>query len=191
LTSFLDFGKAKQGGKFERIRSLNNPPSALLTALSKLGTQHELNGSQIPEYLDELKQKYPRLAPSYLRPGSLEDVLFKANYGHVSESAADYAAIPENDDGEEEGENCPFCDRTQVVKRNPRDMRVHYGLVASGNQVIKDALSRDKLSKDLGGHVLCVETEAVGLMNDFPCVVIRGICGTRTETKTGRSMPRP
>ncbi|KAK2593679.1 hypothetical protein QQS21_008622 [Conoideocrella luteorostrata] len=53
---------------------------------------------------------------------------------------------------------------------------VHYGLIASGNQVIKDDAFRDRLDKDLGGHVLCVETEAAGLMNDFPCIVIRGIC---------------
>jgi len=160
-----DFGKAKQGGNFERTGSLNDPPSALLTALTKLETEHELNGSQIPEYLDELKQKWPRLAPRYLRSDSLEDVLFKADYGHVSEST-----------GDEEGENCRFCDRTQVIKRKPSDMRVHYGLIASGNQVIKDATFRDKLNKGLGGNVLSVEMEAAGLMNNFPCIVIRGIC---------------
>jgi nucleoside phosphorylase len=62
------------------------------------------------------------------------------------------------------------------VKRKPRDMRIHYGLIASGNQVIKDATFRDKLNKDLGGNVLCVEMEAAGLMNNFPCIVLRGIC---------------
>jgi nucleoside phosphorylase len=53
---------------------------------------------------------------------------------------------------------------------------VHYGLIASGNQVIKDATFRDKLNKDLGGDVLCVEMEAAGILNNFPCLVIRGIC---------------
>jgi nucleoside phosphorylase len=55
-------------------------------------------------------------------------------------------------------------------------MRVHFGLIASGNQVIKDAAFRDKLNKDLGGQILCVEMEAAGLMNNFPCIVIRGVC---------------
>ena len=55
-------------------------------------------------------------------------------------------------------------------------MRVHYGLIASGNQVIKDAAFRDEINKRLGGKVLCFEMEAAGLMNDFPCIVIRGIC---------------
>jgi len=55
-------------------------------------------------------------------------------------------------------------------------MRVHYGLIASGNQVIKDAEFRDRLNNSIGGSVLCVEMEAAGLINDFPCLVIRGIC---------------
>lgn len=59
---------------------------------------------------------------------------------------------------------------------SPQEVQVHYGLIASGNQVIKDASFRDELDKDLDGHVLCVEMEAAGLMNDFPCIVIRGIC---------------
>ena len=32
------------------------------------------------------------------------------------------------------------------------------------------------LNKDLDGQVLCVEMEAAGLVNNFPCIVIRGIC---------------
>ncbi|KAH6970509.1 ankyrin repeat-containing domain protein [Ilyonectria sp. MPI-CAGE-AT-0026] len=170
-----DFGKAKEGGNFERTGSLNNPPTSLLTALTKLETEHELNGPRIPEYLDELKEKWPKLVPKYLRSDSLEDVLFSVNYGHVAERT-DCGAIPGHEDEEEGEENCRFCDKTQVVRRKPRDMRVHYGLIASSNQVIKDATFRDRLTKDLGGHVLCVEMEAAGLVNNFPCIVIRGIC---------------
>lgn len=128
-----DFGKAKQGGNFERTGALNNPPSAFLTAVTKLETEHDLNDSKIPEYLDELKQKWPRLASKYLRSDSLEDVLFKADYSHVNENSTDCVSIPDNDDGAEGEGSCRFCDRTKVVKRKPRDMRVHYGLIASAN----------------------------------------------------------
>ncbi|EED12794.1 wd40 protein, putative [Talaromyces stipitatus ATCC 10500] len=51
---------------------------------------------------------------------------------------------------------------------------IHYGLIASANQLMKDALVRDKLSAEK--DVLCFEMEAAGLMNHFPCLVIRGIC---------------
>ncbi|PLB53253.1 purine and uridine phosphorylase [Aspergillus steynii IBT 23096] len=51
---------------------------------------------------------------------------------------------------------------------------IHYGLIASGNQVMKHGLTRDRLAKELG--IICFEMEAAGLMDNFPCLVIRGIC---------------
>jgi nucleoside phosphorylase len=39
---------------------------------------------------------------------------------------------------------------------------------------MKDASIRDKLAAEK--DVLCFEMEAAGLMNHFPCLVIRGIC---------------
>ncbi|KAF3074205.1 hypothetical protein CFAM422_003493 [Trichoderma lentiforme] len=164
-----DMGKAEKGG-FERTGSLNNPPTFLLTALSKLETEHELVGSKIPDYLEALRKNWPRLVSKYLRSDSLEDILFKADYGHVSKSTGD----DENEDEEEE--NCRLCGTAGVIKRKSRDARVHYGLIASGNQVIKNGIFRNNLNKELGGQVLCVEMEAAGLVNNFPCVVIRGIC---------------
>lgn len=169
-----DFGKAKEGGKFERTGSLNNPPTPLLTALTRLETEHELNGSKIPEYLHQLKEKWPRLASKYLRSDHHEDLLFKSDYQHVSENT-NYTNFSGLEDSAVEG-NCEFCDRTQLIKKKPRDIHVHYGLIAYGNQVIKDAALRNKLNKDLDSQVLCIEMEAAGLMNNFPCIVIRGIC---------------
>ncbi len=40
--------------------------------------------------------------------------------------------------------------------------------------MIQDASVRDALAKEK--DVLCFEMEAAGLMNHFPCLVIRGIC---------------
>jgi nucleoside phosphorylase len=65
-----------------------------------------------------------------------------------------------------------------MMDRRPRDSEesvIHYGTIASGNQVMKDGLERDRLSSELGG-VLCFEMEAAGLMNNLPSLVIRGIC---------------
>ncbi|KAJ5494503.1 hypothetical protein N7463_010590 [Penicillium fimorum] len=91
--------------------------------------------------------------------------------------ALDPGDTPDVDDvDEDEEESCRLCDKTKVVRRKPRDISVHFGLIASGNQVIKDAAFRTKLNKDLGGHVLCIEMEAAGLMNNFPCIVVREIC---------------
>ena len=51
---------------------------------------------------------------------------------------------------------------------------IHYGTIASGNSVIKDAQLRDELRAKY--DVLCFEMEAAGLMNNFPCMVVRGVC---------------
>ncbi|OSS48405.1 hypothetical protein B5807_07871 [Epicoccum nigrum] len=65
---------------------------------------------------------------------------------------------------------------------------VHYGTIASGNQVMKDAFERDRANAQLGG-VLCFEMEAAGLMNTFPCLVIRGICDYSDSHKNDKWQP--
>ncbi|KAG7149762.1 Vegetative incompatibility protein HET-E-1 like [Verticillium longisporum] len=68
--------------------------------------------------------------------------------------------------------------RIKNRKRSQRDEeddpKIHYGLIASANQLMKDATTRDKLAAEK--DVLCFEIEAAGLMNHFPCLVVRGIC---------------
>jgi nucleoside phosphorylase len=59
--------------------------------------------------------------------------------------------------------------------RASQGIAVHYGTIASGNQVMKDGITRDRISSELG-HVLCFEMEGAGLMNSFPCLIIRGVC---------------
>ncbi|KAJ5984630.1 hypothetical protein N7481_006729 [Penicillium waksmanii] len=51
---------------------------------------------------------------------------------------------------------------------------IHYGLIASGNKVVKDAETRDHLGAKY--NILCFEMEAAGIMNAVPSLVIRGIC---------------
>jgi len=50
---------------------------------------------------------------------------------------------------------------------------------------MRDAAERDRVSAELGG-VLCFEMEAAGLMNSFPCLVIRGICDYADSHKNKR-----
>ncbi|KAK5675560.1 hypothetical protein LTS10_011660 [Elasticomyces elasticus] len=89
------------------------------------------------------------------------DRLFKPDYPHVGGQAT-----------------CDTCESEHEIPRPPRKREgpvVHYGTIASGNQVMKDAATRDRISKEFHG-VLCFEMEAAGLMNRFPCLVVRGIC---------------
>ncbi|KAF3071792.1 Ankyrin-1 [Trichoderma lentiforme] len=181
-----DLGKSMEGGKFERTGSLNNPPNSLLSALGKLESKHELEGSKISDFLKQFGEKYPIAAKTYLDSTPLRDLLFKSGYSHVRgkpiENNGVDDSMKEDCDGvsdqeeEQEGEGCVSCDSSQIFRRKQRPMRVHYGLIASSNTTIEDAEFRDRLNKELGKKVLCVEMEAAGLMNSFPCIVIRGIC---------------
>lgn len=51
--------------------------------------------------------------------------------------------------------------------------RIHYGKIASGNTVMKDARMRECIRER--HHIICFEMEAAGLIDHFPCLAIRGI----------------
>jgi nucleoside phosphorylase len=154
-----DYGKTLSEGKFYQTGSLNKPPLDLLTAISYLESNHLIGETQIPRFLSDAIAKNELLR--YFRsPGPDQDLLFVATYEHVVS-----------------GTDCGSCDRSQMVKRplqRPNTPHIHYGLIASGNQVMRDGQTRDRLGRELG--ILCFEMEAAGLMDHFPCLVIRGIC---------------
>jgi len=148
-----DIGKVTPRG-VERTGFLNTPPTILLTAIANLQANHVRQRCRLLEYFSNLNG-----LPTFAREDTGPDILFKAGYNH------------------EGGADCGQCSKEGVVARQSRrqDVVVHYGTIASGNWVMRDADERDRTSMELGG-VLCFEMEAAGLMNNFPCLVIRGIC---------------
>ncbi|KAF5571017.1 purine uridine phosphorylase [Fusarium phyllophilum] len=165
-----DYGKAIQGQGLLIKGSLNQPPTSILTAMAKLRAIQTRRGHNLQKTVRSVLAKNERLVNEYQRPPLETDKLYKSDFVHV---------IP--------SETCSLaCDETKVIPRSPRSSKkdshkVHYGLIASGNQVMKDAIVRDKLA--LHEEVLCFEMEAAGLNNHFPCVVIRGICDYSDSNK--------
>ncbi|KLO85761.1 Uncharacterized protein LW93_14380 [Fusarium fujikuroi] len=158
-----DFGKAKAGGIWEQKGSLNKPPPVLLHALASLQARHEMAPSKIPDLLETMWSANNRFMTkgkrNYTHPGAANDRLYESEYSHVG------------------GATCSKCDSAWEVEREERDStdpEIHYGIIASGDSLIKDAATRDKLRERQ--EFLCVEMEAAGLMDKFPCLVIRGIC---------------
>jgi len=168
-----DMGKAEKDDNFKPTGALNNPPSALLTALTKLESRHEMHGSNMPQYLDDLAKKWPKLAPKYSRSNSLQDHLFTPNSSYhpgrrwqviflmlweilcfLGYLLGCWMFAPMDHEAQQV--------TSSKAQRKPGDMRVHYGLIASGNEVIKDARFRDSLNKSLGGNVLCVKWRRQG-----------------------------
>ncbi|KAL2819101.1 purine and uridine phosphorylase [Aspergillus granulosus] len=172
-----DFVKAKPNQKLERKGSLCLPPLVLLHALANLQAEHELGLSRVPEFLKAMPQKRTPIANGrqgengYIHQGFENDRLFKSSYTHVA------------------GHNCRACDTMEEVERDQRDStdpEIHYGIIVSGNMLVKDATTRDKLVEDIGEECICFEMEAAGLMNHFPCLVIRGICDYADSHKNDR-----
>jgi nucleoside phosphorylase len=155
-----DYGKAVSGGHLERTGVLNKPPTILLTAMTALQSAHIANKSRIPDLITDLAERHPHKREKFTYDSRGEDLLFEAQYDHTDPATT-----------------CDGCDRQRLVTRASRDRNdpaIHYGLIASGNQVMKDAHTRDQLAQELG--ILCFEMEAAGLVDTFPCLVIRGIC---------------
>ncbi|KAJ3547601.1 hypothetical protein NM208_g1444 [Fusarium decemcellulare] len=158
-----DYGTAMQGRGSVIKGTLNQPPLCILTAINTLSAEHEIDGHNLEEAIQEVLEKKPRLLKRFQRPNPDTDRLYKSDFVHADRDAS-CAAI---------------CSETNVVPRGERSSdednpKIHYGLIASGNQVMKDAIIRDRVSAE--EDVLCFEMEAAGLSNHFPCVVIRGIC---------------
>ncbi|KAK9423700.1 putative NACHT domain-containing protein [Seiridium unicorne] len=72
-----------------------------------------------------------------------------------------------------EQDRCPDGIELGIL-RDPSCSVVHYGLIASGPQLIHDGAARDGLTRRQG--ILCVDTEIAGLKNAAQYLVIRGIC---------------
>jgi nucleoside phosphorylase len=153
-----DMGKTTQEGRFDQTGWLNKPPRVLLTALTSLKSKHEMARHDLTKYISEIARKYQVQDPPFTRP-RIDDSLYEANYDHPSGNP-----------------DCSECVAEKKVDRKPRnseDPVVHYGLIASGNQVMRHGTTRDRLRQE--HDFLCYEMEAAGVMDSIPCLVIRGI----------------
>lgn len=175
-----DLGKALKDGEFRRKGSLNSPPVLLRNAVSKIQTEHRKMDSKIPMYLGEMLKRLPSMAESrdgaaaYIHQGAKNDRLFEITYDHPG------------------GNDCTKCDPAKVMQREPRrsdNLRIHYGVIASGNTLIKSARARERLVKHSEEECICFEMEAAGLMNQFPCLVIRGLCDYADSHKNDQWQP--
>ncbi|KAL8330732.1 hypothetical protein RB593_001618 [Gaeumannomyces tritici] len=161
-----DFGRQTDAGfstKVTPLESLGRPITEIrsLVAMLKSRDDHKRLLRDMSEYLDVL-QGEKDLEAGY--PGVEQDWLFESAYGHT-----------------EPTKKCEdLCDRAKLVRRdrlqglNPPTPGVHFGLIASGDKVMKSASDRDKIVRD--HNVVAFEMESAGVWDVIPCVVIKGVC---------------
>jgi nucleoside phosphorylase len=134
----------------------------LRAAVNGLKAKYEEEGRQLENAINNVLQKNTRLQKKYKRPDSSTDLLYRSEVIHSQNDSSSCAV---------------FCgdDTSKLILRPRRtegedNPTIHYGLIASANQLMKDALVQDRLAVEM--NVLCFEMEAAGLMNHFSCLVI-------------------
>ncbi|KEY71713.1 hypothetical protein S7711_02941 [Stachybotrys chartarum IBT 7711] len=150
-----DLGKTSSSG-LTVTSTPRIPPHEIMTAVATLQAQHELGLSDIDFILAEIRARWP----DYADCTQLRDRLFESTYPHPDSSST-----------------CDACDASKEVVHQPRRTagpKIHYGLIACANQVMKDGETRDRLAKQF--DVLCFEMEAAGVVDSLPTLSIRGIC---------------
>ncbi|KAL3440618.1 hypothetical protein BJX65DRAFT_26209 [Aspergillus insuetus] len=156
----FDLGKTVGDGHLVHTGMLNRPPQKVLTAVGNLRSERAMGFDRMSGFLGDMVKKFSEMS-TFQYPVLASDNLYRAEYEHCG--------------GYKLCDEC--CDQRMLVSRNQRPStkpRIHYGLIASGNQVIKHAASRARIAEQY--KILCFEMEAAGVMNQFPCLVIRGIC---------------
>jgi hypothetical protein len=124
----VQYDLVKAMESFEREGSLNSPPLALLNALSALQAKHDYQESKITSIMSGALRRYPKAAPEYSCPTGGSDRLYRACCIHTG------------------GGDCRNCDQTGQIERTQReDSQIHYGTIACGNTLVKDAVYRDEV----------------------------------------------
>lgn len=166
-----DFGKDVQDQEFQQSGHLNQPPSLLLTSVNVTSSYIESGEIDIKEAVEEILTKRSKMRKKFGRPST--DRRFVATFLHSDpEKTCNEICVGPND----EAIDIDYSDRLYPRKsrtEDREDIEVFYGLIASGNTLMKNAERRDSYAKE---GVLCFEMEAAGLLNHFPCLVVRGIC---------------
>ncbi|EED18934.1 kinesin, putative [Talaromyces stipitatus ATCC 10500] len=134
---------------------------ALLTHLSRLeAKQMTKTKNTLYNIVWKTLEQNPKMQERFLPPEQYMDLLFYSSYHHAT--------------GKDTYEN---CDKEQLIKRQPRGIKtpyIHYGLIASGDEVMKDSETRDRLAQQ--HRILYFKMEAAGIMDELPTLMTRGIC---------------
>ncbi|KAB8236407.1 purine and uridine phosphorylase [Aspergillus alliaceus] len=151
-----DFGKYEREG-FVLKGCLTKPPPILISADNWLAGEELMDRSPIERTLRRITKISKFSAPD------TTDILYDKDFDHVTK-----------------GYDCVACEssnKRKVVSRPVRATRqpvVHRGLILSGNSVIKNPQDRDQLRRYK--DAICFEMEAAGIMDEIPCLIVRGIC---------------
>ncbi|KAK5044799.1 hypothetical protein LTR84_010455 [Exophiala bonariae] len=165
--------------------SLGRPNHEIRAFLKKLQgwrARSELR-RHISEYVHEVCDK--EWFGPWATPGPDEDTLYRADYRHKHQDPIECEICARCLSAEDPVCNAALesscaqldCDqRYLVLRQRPPNSgpTVHFGLVASGDVVVKSGLYRDRIAAE--EKVIGFEMEGAGVWDSFPTVVIKSVC---------------
>ncbi|KAF4950439.1 hypothetical protein FSARC_13197 [Fusarium sarcochroum] len=104
----------------------------------------------------------PELQAEY--PGTIKDRLFEASYNHLDDQKS---CMQLGCSGE-------LVSRSRLENAEAISPAVHFGLMASGDLVMKSGEDRDRIAAAEG--VIGFEMEGAGVWDSFPCIVVKAAC---------------
>jgi nucleoside phosphorylase len=177
--------------------NLARPNPEIRGILAKMQSQGERTDLQqkIAEHLAAIREGEGGEIAVY--PGQHEDQLFTPTYRHKHQDSAVCKMCAASDSQHQSvcqealESNCNElkCDTRQLLPRRrlskvdsptqagqelAHNPMVHFGLVASGNMVMKSGEDRDNIA--MKEDVIAFEMEGAGVWDNFPCLIIKSVC---------------
>jgi nucleoside phosphorylase len=177
-----DFGRQGKDGIVRKDTIDDNfgrPSKEIRALLKKLQTRKASTAlrTNTTEALTTLIQD----EPTWEYPGREYDVLFREDYDHKHYVARGCKACCRNGACETAGKDaCDVskCDPRQAMERevNREDEFpfIHFGAFSSADQVIRSSTHRNAMNAADG--VIGFEMEGAGVWDNFPTVIIKGVC---------------
>lgn len=154
-------------GRFVRkdtlLDALGRPNAEIRSMLAKLkGLRGRKQlADNMGEYLGVL-QLQPQLAADY--PGTLYDNLFETTHQHIGDKEMCVQS----------GCSGGTIARSRLQTGSDPAPAIHFGLIASGDSVMKSGVDRDSIAEAEG--VIAFEMEGAGVWDTLSCLVIKGAC---------------
>ncbi|KAF2627577.1 purine and uridine phosphorylase [Macroventuria anomochaeta] len=163
-----DKGAWEGQGRLNFRGHTNGVPGDLMAAVNNFRAEGWSN-TNIAGVLKQMRLKLDEERKhQYNDPGPGRDRLFEDTYEHQGTELDDCKACCDAD------YTMSRSDRGDGATRLLDEPFVHFGNIASSNQLQISAIERNRIQREHGA--ICFEMEAAGVMEEYPCVVVRGIC---------------
>ncbi|KAF2829005.1 purine and uridine phosphorylase [Ophiobolus disseminans] len=163
-----DKGAWQGQGRLNFRGHTNGVPGDLMAAVNNFRAEG-WSKTNIGETLKQIRLKLDeKRQGQYDDPGPIRDRLFEDSYEHQGTELDDCKDCCNAD------YTISRFERGEPAARPTDEPSVHFGNIASSNQLQISAVERNRVH--LEHEAICFEMEAAGVMEEHSCVVIRGIC---------------